>query len=177
MKKVDVINEDHLQDIVDKNDVVIGTTSKMDKFEKELITRNVVAFITDQNNRFIIVKRSPKKKSFPNLLDLAACGHVDSGENYEDAIKREIMEELSIECSVDILRKIYHEHEENGKMVKYFTGLFLGKTDKEVKTNEEISLMPTLSFDELNEKINSEPEIFTPFFVDEFKMVSDLLKG
>ena len=82
MKKADIINEDHLLDIVNKNDKVIGVTTKADKFKKELITRNVVAFIKDRNDKFIIVKRSPLKKVFPNLLDLAACGHVCRGESY-----------------------------------------------------------------------------------------------
>lgn len=176
MKKVEDINENHLQDVVDKNDKIIGTTTKTKKFENELITRNVVAFITDGSGKFITVKRSALKKSFPNLLDLAACGHVQHGESYQDAIKREIKEELDIVCEVELLKKIYHEHNEHGKAVKYFTSLFIGRTHKKVKTNNEVSLMPSLSFQELDCKINHQPELFTPFYIDEFKDVYDLLK-
>lgn len=176
LKKIEDINEDHLQDVVDQNDKVIGKTTKTNKFEKELITRNVVAFITDKDGKFITVKRSALKKSFPNLLDLAACGHVQCGESYQAAIKREIKEELGIVCGVELLRKIYHEHNEHGKAVKYYTSLFIGRTDKKIRTNEEVSLMPSLSFSELYEKLNHQPHLFTPFFVDEFEEVHDLLR-
>ena len=77
-------------DIVNKNDIVIGQDTKENKFQKELISRNVAIFIKDSQNQYIIAKRGPNKRSFPNRLDLAACGNVDAGETYEEAAVREL---------------------------------------------------------------------------------------
>lgn len=59
----------------------------------------VVAAIIYKNNKFLIAKRKPDKKlggywEFPG-------GKVEFGENPEDAVKREIKEELGIQIRVD----------------------------------------------------------------------------
>ncbi len=36
---------------------------------------------------------------FPNRLDTSVGGHVESGESYEDALKKEAMEELTIDIT------------------------------------------------------------------------------
>ena len=59
-----MIDDNHLIDIVDQNDIIIGKDTKENKFKKELISRNVVAFIKNSKNKYIIVKRSSKKKNF-----------------------------------------------------------------------------------------------------------------
>ena len=59
------MEEDHLIDIVDKNDKIVGCATKEEKFEEELISRNVVAFIKNKKGELIIVKRSPRKRSWP----------------------------------------------------------------------------------------------------------------
>jgi len=170
------IDENHLLDIVDQNDIVIGQDTKENKFKKELISRNVVAFIKNSQNKYIIVKRSSKKKVFPNLFDLAACGHVLKGESPDKAILREIKEELGISCKVKLLEKKFNNRLINGKRIKYFTSIFLGKSDSKIKLNKELSNYILMSLDELLNLIKNKPELFSPFLIDELQEIKYLLK-
>ena len=169
------MKEEYL-DIVDENDIVIGKDTKSNKFEKELISRSVAVLIKDSNGRFIIVKRAPDKKSFPNGLDLAACGNVKSGESYEHAALREIKEETGFSCSIRLLRKVYNEEMENSKKRRYFTSIFLAESDAEITLNEEHVNYEKMPLNELKQKINSNPELFCPFFLKEIRAVEDLLE-
>lgn len=174
MKQVD---EDHLIDIVNEDDNVIGKDKKENKFSKELISRNVVAFLKNENNKYIIVKRSPKKKNYPNLLDLAACGHVHLGESYEEAIVRKIKEELGGSVSnLKLLKKVYHEHIENRKSLRYFISIFTGIYKEKIILSKELSSYELFDRNSLKKKISKNPEQFSPFFVDEYKIIEKDLK-
>ena len=155
-----LIDDNHLTDIVDRKDIIIGKDTKENKFKKELISRNVVAFIKNSKNQYIIVKRSSKKKVFPNLFDLAACGHVLSGESLDEAIKREIKEELGIRCKVKLLTKKYNE-----RKINY----------RKIKLNEELSSYTLKTLPELLEAIGKNPQSFSPFLIDELKEIKSLL--
>jgi 8-oxo-dGTP pyrophosphatase MutT (NUDIX family) len=56
---------------------------------------NVVVGIIVKGNKFLVERRRMDKKIDPGIICLPA-GHVDSGEKLEDALKREMMEELGI---------------------------------------------------------------------------------
>ena len=165
-----------LLDIVDDNDNIIGQDTIENKFIKGFITRNVAIFILDDKNNLLIVKRSPEKRSFPNRYDLAACGNVKGGETYEEAAKRELKEELSIEINLVFLKKIFNEFEEKGNVIRYFTGIFLGRFSGEVKLSEEVTELKRMSVKEVQELINRNKDLFTPGFVKDFLSVKDKLK-
>ena len=50
--------------------------------------------IFNKEGEMLIQKRSLTKKKFPNLWDMSAGGHTISGETSNDAIERELFEEL-----------------------------------------------------------------------------------
>ncbi|MEM5778533.1 MAG: NUDIX domain-containing protein [Candidatus Aenigmatarchaeota archaeon] len=167
--------DEELLDIVDENDIVIGHATKKDKFDRELISRNVAIFILDRN-KLLIVKRSPSKKSFPNRYDLAACGNVKAGESYEEAAKREVKEELDINCDLKFLGKIFNEFKENDKIIRYFTGIFLGYLSGKVKISDELIELKRLSVKEIEDLISKNKELFTPGFINDFISVKEKLK-
>lgn len=156
-------------DIVDEFDNVIGKDTKENKFQKELISRNVVAFVKNEKGELIIVKRAPHKRSWPNRLDLATCGNVNCSENYDEAIKREIKEELGIECELKFIEKIYTEVEENGKKVRYFTGVFLGQTCEKPTLSDELLELKHMKIEKLSKMMDEEPDKFSPSFIRELK--------
>lgn len=159
----------HLIDIVDENDHVVGQDTKENKFAKELISRNVVAFIKNSKGELIIVKRSKNKRSWPNRLDLATCGNVNCSESYDEAIKREIKEELGIDCELKFVDKVYNEVEENGKKVRYFTGVYKGQTDQTPKLCDELLELRFVPVKDLSLMMDEDPDKFSPSFVREFK--------
>jgi isopentenyldiphosphate isomerase len=166
---------DEMLDIVDENDNIIGKDTKENKLKNNLITRNVVIFVLDNENRILIAKRSPTKKSFPNRYDLAACGNVKAGETYKQAAKRELKEELSIEINLKFLKKIFNEFEEKGNVIKYFTGIFLGLFSGEVKLNEEFTELKRMNIEEIQNLIDKNQDLFTPGLVRDFREVKNML--
>ncbi|SCL15497.1 NUDIX hydrolase [Micromonospora inyonensis] len=50
------------------------------------------ALIVDDQGRLFIQRRSPERRLFPNTWDIAG-GHLEPGEEVEDALRREVFEE------------------------------------------------------------------------------------
>lgn len=166
---------DEYLDVVDEQDNVIGKELKSLKYEKEFISRAVTVLVKDSSDNFIVVRRASHKKSFPNCLDLAVCGHVKMGEDYKDAAKRELAEELSLDCEVKHLKTFYTENPEHGIILKYFCSIFIVTSDDDIDLNEEAVSFEKYSFDALVEKMNSNPDEFCPFFIKELEAVKDLI--
>lgn len=89
---------DELLDIVDSNDVIIGKKTREEVYAQKLCNFRVVnAFLINNKDQLWIPRRSPSKRIFPLCLDASMGGHVVSGETYDQAFAREIMEELRID--------------------------------------------------------------------------------
>jgi isopentenyldiphosphate isomerase len=169
------MSDSEILDIVNEKDEIIGQDTKKNKFEKELISRNVAVFLRDSLGMFIIMKRSESKKSYPGRLDAAACGNVMAGESYEEAAKRELKEELNVECELRLLWKVYNEFNENGKLLRYHTAVFEGTWDGAISPNEETQGFQKMTLDELSAMVKKRPEMFTPGFVADFLQIEKLL--
>ena len=61
--------------------------------------RAVYGFIINKNGDVLLQKRSANKKIWPNLWDITAGGHVLAGELGEQALIREVKEELDIDIT------------------------------------------------------------------------------
>jgi len=83
-------------DIVNERDEVIGK-----KF-KDLVHQNgdwhrvVHVWVFNSKKGVLIHKRAICKKMFPGFWDTIIGGHLNSGESYEEAAKRELAEEVGI---------------------------------------------------------------------------------
>ena len=90
-------------DIVDENDKVIGNISEnMQNTVKPAQLRFINIIITNNDDKIIVPKRSATKRLFPNCYDFSVGGHVNSGEDYEEAAYRELKEELGIDIDVKL---------------------------------------------------------------------------
>lgn len=100
---------DELLDLVDENDVVIGKKPRSEVYAERLTNFRVVnAFILNEKGEIWIPRRSAHKRIFPLCLDMSMGGHVESGETYDDAFKRETMEELNINTDHAHVRMLGH---------------------------------------------------------------------
>ena len=96
--------KDELLDIVDQNDNVIGQKLRSEVYANKLSSFRVVnAFLINKQGKLWIPRRTKDKRIFPLYLDASMGGHVMAGESYEQALARELMEELRI----DILTEPY----------------------------------------------------------------------
>ena len=100
---------DELLDLVDQNDVVIGQKSRTEVYAQNLKNFRVInAFLVNSKKQIWIPRRSATKRIFPLCLDMSVGGHVESGESYETALKRETLEELNIDISTVLVRLLGH---------------------------------------------------------------------
>ena len=90
-------------ELVDENDVVIGTAPRKEIHQKGLLHREVnVMFITPAGD-IVFQRRSKTKDTFPDLLDATAGGHVEIGDSYDVTAVKEIAEETGLDVSIDDL--------------------------------------------------------------------------
>jgi isopentenyl-diphosphate delta-isomerase type 1 len=86
-------------DIVDTNDLVIGRELRRTVHAQGLWHRAVHIFVYDEKGRIFLQKRSMAKDMAPGLWDSSCSGHVDSGEEYNAAARRELGEELGLKMT------------------------------------------------------------------------------
>lgn len=102
-------HSDEWLDLVDENDNVIGKKLRSE-VQAEYISnfRVVNAFVVNSTGHIWIPRRAAHKRIFPLCLDMSMGGHVESGENYEQAFKRETLEELNIDTDTAEVRFLGH---------------------------------------------------------------------
>ena len=90
--------KDEYLDLVDENDNVIGKKKRLEIYAQGLSNFRVVnVFVINSKGAIWVPRRASDKRIFPSCLDVSMGGHVESGETYEDALKRETREELNID--------------------------------------------------------------------------------
>ena len=87
-------NPDELFDVVDQEDRVIGRAPRREVHAKNLRHRATHVIVHDAYGNVFIQKRSRAKDTFPGCWDSSCSGHVDAGEDYLIAARRELGEEL-----------------------------------------------------------------------------------
>lgn len=150
-------------------DVIDSKNNKTNRKEEKTIIhrdglwhREVIAWIINGNYDLLIQKRASNKKQLPNKWGCTA-GHIIAGEEVEDAIIREVKEELGLKVEkkdLELLRvtplsKKYSESQNNN----YYEYAFLIKTNNNIEEyiirKEELSEIKYITIEELEEKIKN----------------------
>ena len=96
---------DEYLDLVNENDNLIGRELRSIIYKNKWNNFRVVnVFLVNSKGELWIPRRTAQKKVFPLCLDASMGGHVESGEIYEDALGRELKEELNIELESQALK-------------------------------------------------------------------------
>ncbi len=88
---------EELVDVVDEDDRVVGQALRTDVRGRNLLHREVAAIVRDRRDAIFVHRRTETKDVFPGLYDMFVAGVVTSGEGYDQAIRRELAEELGID--------------------------------------------------------------------------------
>lgn len=98
---LEVVNyRDEILDIVNAQDQVIGQMPRSEIYKRGMSNFRVVnVFIGNSMGQLWVPRRTENKKLFPMCLDMSMGGHVTAGETYEEALCRELKEELRMDIS------------------------------------------------------------------------------
>ena len=92
---------DEYLDLVNEDDEVVGKKLRSLVYAENLSNFRVVnVFLINSEGKIWIPRRTSTKRMFPLCLDMSMGGHVESGETYDEAFKRELLEELNIDANV-----------------------------------------------------------------------------
>ena len=89
-------------DVVDAFDRVVGVAPRDYIHSNKLFHRAVHIFVFDSSGNVFLQRRSLDKDTAPGKWVSSCSGHVDSGEYYFDAAKRELREEIGLNASAHL---------------------------------------------------------------------------
>ena len=101
--------DDEWMDVVDRGDNVIGRKLRSELYAKDSPNcRAINVFLINAQGQLWIPRRTAHKRLFPLHLDMSCRGHVRSDESYEDALQREVAEELNLDIGQVSWRLLGH---------------------------------------------------------------------
>lgn len=156
-------------DVVNENNELTGKTEERNIIHKEGIWhREVAVWIMNEKGEVLLQKRASTKQQSPNKWSICA-GHIDAGETVENAIIREMEEELGIKVRISELEfiNIYKEKKKfhNNTKNYNFDYMYFYKTNYKIEDYkiclEELSEVKYIPLLELEEIVKNKDENVT----------------
>lgn len=151
---------------VNERDEVIGARPRDDFYRTGRWHRTSYLLIFNTAGQLLLQKRSPKKLLYPSLYDYSCSGLVEQDESYEDAIKREMQEELGFRMPFDELFTYTYQDGYDAAFKKVFIAVCDGPfalQEEEVRDAHWVD--PAL----LKEDLERHAEAFTKPFIEGMK--------
>jgi len=153
--------------VVNENDEVLGAEYIAFAIQKGLIRRAARVYVFNESGQLLVQQRS-KHVLKPLMLDQSAAGHVDEGETYEEAAKRELFEELGIGGVV--LTPVALSF----RTADFYNGIYRAVVPNDQVINfdpEELAGVFWYNIEQLEIEMKSAPERFTPAFKDAWQLL------
>ena len=165
-------NGDELFPLVNEDGIVIGKATRSFCHSGSKPLHPVVHLhILNSKGELYLQKRSMEKDIQPGKWDTAVGGHIDFGEEVEEALKREAREELGIrEFEYYLVTKYLFESEIERELINCFKTTYNGIITPDLDEVDEgrfWSMKDILS--------NIGKGVFTPNFESEFLKIKELL--
>jgi isopentenyldiphosphate isomerase len=110
--------------VVDEFDKILGYRTRAECHrDKSLIHRVVGLILYDSEGKLLLQKRSLSKDMEAGKWSIAVAGHVRKGQTYEEAMQRELSEELGISTSFKLLCKFIYNGEDETEMSTIYKGI------------------------------------------------------
>lgn len=82
--------------MVDDRDRILRAEHRSVVHREKLFHRAVHVFVFNSAGQIFLQKRSMAKDTAPGRWASSCSGHVDSGEDYDEAVRRELIEEIGL---------------------------------------------------------------------------------
>lgn len=151
---------EEILDVVDENDRFVRKATRKEVMEKALMHRDARVIIGNINGQLLIQKRSMDKDTYPSHWNIGIVETVKSGESYEGAAMRGLMEEVgitgisNIQLMHSLLFKIKYTSPKTNEHVKVYKILYDGEI---IMQKEEIEDIKFLTKEELINLIEEVP--------------------
>ena len=160
---------------VDKHNKVLGKALKSEIREKDLFHRGVHAYVMNSEGKILVSRRTKTKDIYPGLLELDQGGGVTYGEEYDEAIKREIEEELGIKNPQ--LEFLYEYFVGITKGARGFCRVYICKYDGPITPQpEEIESYYFATIEEIEKMIKEKPEDICASSIFAFEKFTEFLR-
>ena len=116
---------------IDENENNLGEVSVLKAHQEGLLHKISVVYLTNDKDQILIQKRNDGR------FDHSAAGHVDVGESYLKAAKRELKEELGVR-DVELTKIGDCSSKENGGKIRHKFGVFQCKTNPNKLNPDEV---------------------------------------
>lgn len=147
---------------VDSQDQIIGYGTKAESILKGHAQRISRVFLYNSTGQLLIQKRS-LHVAIPGRWDSSAAGHVDEGEDYLMAAKRELLEEVGVSCTlITEITKLYTEDVDDDVTRKRFNMLYKATFDGDLRFyDNEVSETMWIDPHKLDNWMARRPQDFT----------------
>lgn len=156
-------------EIVDEQDRVIGRAKRSECHGNPALVHRVAhVLVVNADGDLLLQKRSPHKDIQPGKWDTSVGGHLDPGEDYETAAKREMAEELGVSgIPLKYLYRSQVRNEIESENVATYLGFSEGPFTPAPDEIDEVRFWSARDIDR-----NLGTGLFTPNFEEEWALFS-----
>jgi isopentenyldiphosphate isomerase len=134
------MDTDELMDLVDKNDITVGTINRLQldslmHADKKRYLRTACALIRNSSGQYWTPRRVATKKIAPNGLDFAMAEHMGVDETYLAAAIRGFREELNVHIEPNDLALIGILGPRIDLQLPYFSAIYMYDSNNEPNYN------------------------------------------
>jgi len=156
---------DEYFDIIDKSGNIIGKATREEcHTNRSLAHRTVHVLVFNSGGRLFLQKRSMDKDIQPGKWDTSVGGHLNLGETFDQAVRREMREELGISAPVKHIYDYWWRSEVETEYVRGYICTYDGAINFDTNEIEHGRFWDS---EEIEEKIGT--GIFTPNFEREYQ--------
>ncbi len=131
---------DEILDIVNTSGEIIGKARRSEIHgNPSLIHRVTHVLVFNSRGEILLQKRSMKKDVAPGKWDTSVGGHVNHGESIEEAVLRELAEELGIRSvKPEFIYSYIHSNQYETELVYTHHCIYNGRIDFNMEEIEEV---------------------------------------
>lgn len=153
---------------VREDDSVVGPVERKRAHSEGILHRAGMVFLRRSDGKVLVQRRSKTKETFPGSYDSSCSFHVRFGETYDEAARRELVEETGITSQLTYLGKFTHFDPPENEIV----AVFASESDKVVKIDlDESSVMEFWTKEEVDSIVDGKSA--SPWLRDAWKLLRD----